>query len=93
MKEILGALSQNPAGIFIMVWMGLTVVSFIMWYGFYVVAIPVMSIISGTKSLTPNYRKEAIKQIKNHESYRFIHSPRLGFTMADGGKPSDEQED
>ena len=53
-------------------------IAFTLWYGFYVLALPLMALFSTVKIM-----------IKNRRSH-IIHSPQLGFTMADGGEKIEE---
>ena len=81
MREIMIALGQNPAGACLAVWTGLAALSFVIWYGFYVIALPGMALVTGTRILVGGCSKE-----KGHKEYGYAISPRLGYTMADGGK-------
>ena len=82
MREIMIALGQNPAGMCLAVWTGLAIFSFVIWYGFYMVTLAGVSLVSGGERMLTVRRQ---KTIKTHQGYAYGLIPRLGYTMADGG--------
>ncbi|MDY6842912.1 MAG: hypothetical protein SVW57_02315 [Thermodesulfobacteriota bacterium] len=86
MKEILVALLQNPIGICMAVLMGFTILTFFFWYGFYIIALPAMSLISVVKATIERHRETS-------DQLCVAVGPQLGLTMADGGKSIHEDEE
>ena len=86
MKEIFVALLQNPIGICMAVLMGLTILTFFFWYGFYIIALPAISLISVVKATIERHRETT-------DRLCVAVGPQLGLTMADGGKFINEDEE
>ena len=86
MKEVMIALMQNPAGICTIIVMGLAVTTFVAWYGFYLIALPAMSLVSGGKIMLHGLREKTAKVLENEHNSCLTVGPQLGLTLADGGK-------
>ncbi len=87
MREIIIALTQNPVGMCAAMLMGFVIIAFVIWYGFYMVVLPAMSVISATKVMLEDNRKKTARIMENQEKSCLVVGPELGYTMADGGAP------
>ena len=85
MGEIMISVSHSPMGMYAAVLMGLIILSFFLWYGFFVLTLPSISIISAIKIMF------AHRLLREERTISF--SPHLGYTMTDGGEPVREGED
>ena len=90
MIEIIVTLVQSPAGVFLAILMGVTILSFVIWYGSYVIALPMMSLVSVIRGMVTRYREK--KARVNTSLKKHTLNPQLGITMADGGKSIDGDE-
>ena len=95
MKEVMFALTQNPVGISIAILMVLAILTFAIWYSFYVIYLPVASLISVVKIKL----KERRLRKAGLDDFYYASIPQVGLTMADGGNhirrgktPEDEEE-
>ena len=85
MREILVALLQNPTGICLAALMVFTILTFVIWYGFYVIALPAVSLVSAAKVMLAGYSGKTIGFAGNGGGAYLAANPQLGITMADGG--------
>ena len=92
MREIIAALLQNPVGICVAILMGLAIATFVAWYVFYMIVLPVMSLASAGKVMLAGLRKKTAKLVNSEDRACLVVGPQLGFTMADGGKDIEDEE-
>jgi hypothetical protein len=82
---IIDQLLQSPMGVGLMVLMGLVMLTFFLWYGFFVIALPSTAAISMVKGMIVRHQeKKAMDDITCKEEIATLN-PHLGLTMADGG--------
>ncbi len=91
MTEIINQLLQGPLGVSLIVLMGLVMLTFFLWYGFFVIILPSASLISTFKIIMERHRRR-VKEGGGSEEYTPILNPHLGLTMADGGKSIEKKE-
>ncbi|MDY6842910.1 MAG: hypothetical protein SVW57_02305 [Thermodesulfobacteriota bacterium] len=54
------------------------VIAFILWYGFFIIALPLISLFS------------TIRKAMRNRHHHLVSNPQLGLTMADGGEKIEE---
>ena len=78
-------LMQNPMGVGLAVLMGLVILTFVLWYGFFVIALPFAAAISFVRDMVVHpWGKETSGSTTCKERVP-VFNPQLGVTMADGG--------
>lgn len=90
MKEIMVTLTQTPAGISVAIVMGLAVLTFAIWYVFYIVYLPVASLISVVKIKLEERRLRKAGLVADYD-FHYASIPKVGLTMADGGSQIEEK--
>jgi hypothetical protein len=82
MREIIVALLQNFEGVSLLILMTLAIAAFTIWYGFYMISLPAISLVSAGRIMLESY---------GNRSYLVV-SPQLGLTMDDGGDRIEKEE-
>jgi hypothetical protein len=82
---------QGPAGVSLMVLMGLVMLTFFLWYGFFVIALPYVSAISLVRGMIVRYQEKRARVGTTRKERIVALNPQLGLTMADGGDSLDKE--
>ncbi len=91
MKEVIVSLMQTPAGISVAIVMGFALLTFAIWYVFYIVYLPVASFVSVMKIKLERHRLKKAGLVDNYD-FHYASIPQVGLTMADGGSQIKEKE-
>jgi hypothetical protein len=92
MIGIVDQLLQGPVGVGLMVLMGLVMLTFFLWYGFFVIALPSISLISLVRDTIAQHQEKRARVGKTPKERTIALNPQLGLTMADGGDSIDKKE-
>ncbi len=84
MKEIMVTLTQTSVGISVAIVMGLAILAFAIWYGFYIIYLPVASLTSVVKIKLEERRLRKAGLVADYD-FHYASIPEVGLTMADGG--------
>ena len=85
MVGIIDQLLQGPMGVGLVVLMGLVMLTFFLWYGFFVIALPSVSAISLVRGMIVRYQEKRARVGTTRKERIVVLNPQLGLTMADGG--------
>ena len=91
MTGIIDQLLQGPLGVGLMVLMGLVMLTFFLWYGFFVIALPSVSAISLVRDMIVRYQEKRARVGATRKERTTALNPQLGLTMADGGDSLDKE--
>ena len=91
MTGIIDQLLQGPVGVGLMVLMGLVMLTFFLWYGFFVIALPSVSVILLVRDMIVRYQEKRAGVGTTRKERITALNPQLGLTMADGGDSLDKE--
>ena len=91
MVGIIDQLLQGPVGVGLVVLMGLVMLTFFLWYGFFVIALPSVSAISLVRGMIVRYQEKRARVGTTRKEQIVALNPQLGLTMADGGDSLDKE--